>query len=126
MNEYIFSNPNPDGTYVGDCVVRAIAIAQNTDWESVYIRMCTQGLVMHDMPSSNRVWGAYLKSLGYKKFVIPNECPDCYTVRDFCRDYNSGIYILCTGEHVVTVVDGNYYDTFDSGDEVVMYYWKEG
>ena len=49
MNEYIFSNPNPDGTYVGDCVVRAIAIAQNTDWESVYIRICTQGLIMEEL-----------------------------------------------------------------------------
>lgn len=87
MNEFVFANPNPEGTYVGDCVIRAISIAKNSDWETTYVRICTQGLVMHDMPSSNRVWGAYLKSLGYTKHILPNECPDCYTVRDFCKDY---------------------------------------
>lgn len=26
--------------------------------------------------------------------------------------------------HVVAVRDGNYYDIFDSGNEVVTYYWE--
>ena len=56
---------------------------------------------------------------------MPNMCPPCYTVKDFCKDHPVGTYILATGSHVVTVVDGNYYDTWDSGTEVPIYYWKK-
>jgi len=35
---------------------------------------------MSDMPSANRVWMAYLKKIGFKKYLIPDTCPDCYTV----------------------------------------------
>ena len=36
-----------------------------------------------------------------------------------------GRYILATGEHVVAIENGDYYDTWDSGDEIPIYYWKE-
>lgn len=80
---------------------------------------------MYDMPSSNSVWGAYLKDKGYESFAIPNTCPDCYTIRDFCYDYPYGKYILAAGDHVVAIEYGDYYDTWDSGDVVPIYYWKE-
>jgi hypothetical protein len=33
--------------------------------------------------------------------------------------------MLATGTHVVAVIDGNYYDTWDSGDEVPIALWKK-
>lgn len=83
------------------------------------------GFEMFDMPSSNRVWGEYLKSRGYERFVIPNTCPDCYTIRDFCIEHPKGKYLVATGVHVVAVVDGDYYDTWDSGGELPIYYWRK-
>jgi len=80
---------------------------------------------MKDMPSANNVWGAYLRSIGYSQHVLPNTCPDCYTVIDFCNDYPTGKYILATGSHVVAVEDGNYFDSWDSGSETPIYYWKK-
>lgn len=118
-------NPNPKGYYVGDCVVRAISIASNQPWEDVYLELCVQGLALSDMPSSNKVWGKYLKSLGYHRHIIPDDCPGCYTVRDFCGEFFRGTYILGTGSHVVTVIDGNYIDSWDSGDESPIYYWTK-
>ena len=56
---------------------------------------------------------------------MPEECPVCYTVEDFCREYPEGTYILATGTHVVTVIDGDYYDTWESGSEPIIYYWKK-
>jgi len=35
------------------------------------------------------------------------------------------IGILATGTHVIAVGDGNYYDTWDSGQEVPIYYWRK-
>ena len=71
------------------------------------------------------VWGAYLYSQGFKRAVIPNTCPDCYTVKDFCRDYQVGTFILGIGDHVVCVKDGDYYDAWDSGREVPVFYFRK-
>ena len=121
---YIYFNPNPMGKRVGDCVIRAISKLTGRDWESTYLGIMTAGFELCDMPSSNNVWAAYLKRLGYRRNVIPDTCPNCYTVRDFCLDNPHGIFLLATGSHVVTVVDGDYYDAWDSGDEVPIYYWS--
>ena len=122
---FIGVNPNPNGSYVGDCVIRALSIAMNKTWHEIYIELSIQGLVLCDMPSSNRVWGEYLKSQGYHRYIIPDTCPQCYTIRDFCADNPEGTFILGTGTHVVTVIDGDYYDSWDSGDELPIYYWKK-
>ena len=122
---YIHKNPNPVKNLVGDCVIRGIALLTNQAWEDVYWDIAEQGGAMYDMPSSNEVWSSYLKSLGYKKRIIPNSCPDCYTIKSFCIDKPLGKYLLATGTHVVAVIDGDYYDTWDSGDEIPIYYFTK-
>ena len=47
------------------------------------------------------------------------------TVREFAKDHPEGKYILGTGTHAVAVIDGDYIDTWDSGDEVPIYYFQE-
>lgn len=50
-------------------------------------------------------------------------CPDCYTVQDFCEEYSEGTYLVAIGDHVVTVIDGDYYDAWDSGNEIPISYY---
>lgn len=121
---YVFYNPNPSKKLVGDCVIRSISRSIGQSWEATFVDLAMYALKMHDMPSSNNVWGAYLRDRGYRKYPIPDTCPDCYSVRDFCYDNPYGDYIVATGTHVINVRDGNYYDTWDSGDEVPIFYWK--
>ena len=96
-------NPNPSGTHTGDCVVRAITKAMNIDRDTAYTELAVQGFLLSDMPSANHVWGSYLRDNGFIRKAIPNTCPDCYTVADFCWDHPKGLFVLATGTHVVTV-----------------------
>lgn len=120
---FVKFNPNPDWNYVGDCVVRAISKITDKDWDDTYIALALQGYMMKDMPSSNHVWGAYLRSKGFNRYTIPNTCPECYTVKNFCADNPEGEFLLSTGTHVVSVDSGDYYDSWDSGDEVPTFFW---
>ena len=78
---------------------------------------------MGDMPSSNAVWGAYLRSKGFRREIIPDTCPECYTVADFAAEHPRGEYILALSGHVVCVEDGIIFDTWDSTGQIPLYYW---
>lgn len=121
---YAEYNPNPAGKSVGDCTIRAISKALDQTWEETYAGICLQGFEMKDMPSSNAVWGAYLRRNGFRRYVIPDTCPDCYTVEDFAIEHPRGTYILALSGHVVCVRDGDWHDTWQSGNEIPLYYWE--
>lgn len=122
---WIYYNPNPANNLVGDCVVRALTLALNADWDKAYADVSAQGFQMKDMPSANETWGALLRQKGFKRYIIPNECPDCYTIEDFCKDHPHGLFVLATGTHVVTCVNGHYYDSWDSGNKIPIYYFMK-
>ncbi len=121
---FIEYNPNPRGLKVGDCSVRAITKALNMDWESAYMLLVAQGMEMKDMPSADVVWGTVLRDNGFRKHLLSDQCPNCYSVKDFCADYPEGIHVLALGGHVLTVRNGNYFDSWDSGDEIPLYFWS--
>ena len=120
---WIRYNPNPAGRNVGDCSVRAVSKALEIDWETAYDLISDAGYNMGDMPSSDSVWGAVLRQNGFYRTAIPNYCPDCYTVRDFCKDHPIGTYVLGFGGHVATVKDGDLYDSWNSSNEIPQFYW---
>lgn len=97
----------------------------NMDWESTYVSLAIYGFDMADMPSSNNVWGSFLVENGFKKMIIPDSYSPEYTVREFCKDHPTGVYVLATGSHAVCVRDGMYLDSWDSGDEVPVYYFEK-
>lgn len=122
---FIPTNPNPNNKYTGDCVIRAICIAEDKEWDDVYLELMVKGYAMKDMIESNELWNSYLHGLGYSRYIIPDTCPDCYSVREFAQDHPQGRYILGTGTHAVAVINGDYYDTWDSGHKVPIYFWRK-
>ena len=120
---YVEYNPNPVGRKVGDCAVRAISKALDMGWEAAYIALTINGLQMGDLASSDSVWGALLRQYGFRRKNLPDECPACYTARDFCEDHPKGTYVLGFGGHVATVVDGDLYDSWDSSMEIPQFVW---
>ena len=125
MSRWKNYNPSPVGRNVGDCAIRAVAKALNTDWETAYAMIALNGYLMGDMPSSNAVWGAVLRQEGFKRYAIPNRCPDCYTLDDFANDHPKGVFVVGTGNHVATIKDGLIWDSWDSSKEIPIYYWTK-
>ena len=123
---YSYYNANPYKIRVGDCVIRAISKALNQSWEDTYIDLTIQGYLMGDLLSSNAVWGAYLKSKGFIRDIVSNDCPECYTIEDFCNEHPKGTFIIGTGTHAVCVEDGCVFDTWNSSGEVPIYYYYKG
>ena len=121
---WIRCNPNPLGKQTSDCVVRAIAIATEQSWKRTFRELCALGEIEAELPNSNYVWGLYLKEHGAKQFLLPESCPSCITVRAFCERFPEGVYVIGTGSHAVAVIDGDYYDAWDSGNEVPSYFWR--
>jgi hypothetical protein len=115
---------NPFGLRVGDCVIRAISKALDKPWEETYIDLCVQGFMLGDLPSSNAVWSSYLRYKGFKRRTI-EDCHECYTVEDFCREHPKGVYVIGTGTHAVCVCDGCVFDAWNSLREIPVYYFEK-
>lgn len=122
---YKYFNPNPYNQRVGDCAVRAICKALGKDWEDAYIALCAEGLNYKDMPSSNYVWGMYLRKYGFEQKMIPSICPNCITVEKFAEEHPTGRYVLACQNHTVAVDSGCYWDSWDSGNEIVLYFYEK-
>ena len=121
---WVRCNPNPIGRETGDCVIRAISIATDQSWRRTYRDLCLLGEIHGDLPNSNMIWGMYLRERGAKQFLLPETCPECITVRAFCDRYPDGMYVIGTGTHAVCTIDGDWYDSWDSGECVPTVFWK--
>lgn len=120
---WIEYNPNPLARRVGDCAVRAVSAALGVDWETAYVMLAVNGFAMGDLQNSNSVIGSVLRQHGFYRFNLSEACPDCYTFGDFARDNPRGVFVVGTGTHVATIIDGNLMDVWDSSGEPVAFVW---
>ena len=122
---FVFYNPNPLAVRRIDCSIRALCRVTGMKWDDVHKETSDLSRMMGTMSVDDNAWGAFLRMRGWQRYAVPNTCPYCYTVKDFCRDHPWGAYVLCPKEHVVSAVDGDWYDTFNSGDEPILFYWAK-
>ena len=122
---YSYYNPHPSKNRIGDCVIRALTKVLNKSWHEVYVDLCILGYVICDWGSSNAVWNAYLISQGFTRDIVSADCPECYTIEDFCNEHPQGTYVIGTGSHAVAVVDGILFDSWNSLGEIAIYFYKK-
>ena len=120
---YRYFNPNPKKKNGSDCVIRMLCAVTGKTWVDCFLDAAEYSIEIGDMPSVNQVWMKMLKDLGFHRYNIPN-CPDCYTIEDFCVDHPKGLYVVGTGTHVVAVRDGFFMDSWDSGSEAPIFYFR--
>ncbi len=120
MSRWIEYNPNPKSRRVGDCAIRACCKATGRTWDEVFDALTQIAFDTADgCNSSNAVWGEYLRQNGFERHELDYPA-DVYK---FCCNFPHGTYILGLDGHVVTVVDGKYWDSWDSGEKNVIHYW---
>lgn len=117
---WIEYNPNPKHKNTGDCAVRAISKAFDVTWDKSKAFLDVYSMELSEVETSDLVWGKILHEHGFKMKAVYGIYN---TLESFCRINNKGIYVVKLPNHVVTVIDGNYYDSWNSGNEVPLYCW---
>jgi len=115
-------NPNPKGKNIGDCTLRAYCAAFNISWEEAFdiaseIAKENGSLIQY---VSEKVlvehFGCTIDDKYNKKVVKPKER---ITVSEFATTHPYGVYILRMRGHLVTLRNGEYWDSWDSGDKKI-------
>jgi hypothetical protein len=110
----------------GDCVIRALTKVLDMSWMEVFndmLPVCTEYQALHN---NQIVYTEYLKSKGFIYVGISNKKGTKRpAVKSFAKDHKYGTYFITVANHVVAIVDGCYYDTWDSGEKSIYGYWKK-
>lgn len=125
MNTYRYYQPNPVTANTRDCVIRAITAVLDISWDDAFDMIADRAKQMGATMDENAVYGSILRQCGFYRTVPPSTCPDCMTAREFCIEHPHGVYVLGFTGHVAAVIDGMLWDSFDSSDMIVIYYWAE-
>lgn len=109
----------------GDCVIRALTKAFNKEWATVFTELVPYALEFQAMPNNKLCYEKYILENGGKWESIKVERGKKRpTVNTFTRSHKQGTYILRLAHHIVTVEDGFFYDTWDSGEKSLYGYWR--
>ena len=116
--KWIEYNPNPQKKNTGDCSIRAYTKAAGITWEEAYDVAMEWGRKLAAIPDDHSVVHRILsKHFGYE-YTKPAK-GEKITVNQFAIAHKHGTYVLWVRGHVVTVVNGHYYDSWDSGNRRV-------
>lgn len=113
---------------IGDCQIRALCKVLGLEWREAFdltIPLCrelqTYTLFDCDLEKTHEA----MRALGFEYTGISNKRGTKRpTVEQFAREHKTGRYIVKVAHHVVAVVDGQYFDTWDSGNKSLYGYYE--
>lgn len=131
-----YHNQNPHNRITTDCVIRAISTATEIPYNQVVMEMAELQCKTGYDDGDKKLYDLYLKSKGFIQYWQPRKADNTkYTGKDFCdrlkEDFiwaaNSKklkrIVANIGGGHVVAIIDGKVWDTWDSTDGCIGNYW---
>lgn len=78
------------------------------------------------MPNGKPCYKKYLEENGFTYHGVSNKKGTKRpTVESFTKEHTQGIFILRVANHIVSSIEGIYYDTWDSGDCCLYGYWEK-
>ena len=121
-NRWYEYNPNPKGKNIGDCTLRSYCAAFDIDWNTAFdvasvIAKENSSMIQY---VADKVLTEHFNCTvdeKYNKKTVKGK--DRITVNEFAMSHPYGTYILHIRQHQVTVKDGKYWDSWDSGKKKV-------
>ena len=115
-------NPNPKERNIGDCTLRSYCAAFNISWDKAFdiaSRVAKENSSMIQYVADKVLTEEFncVVDEKYNKKTVKGK--DRITVNEFAMSHPYGTYILHVRQHQVTVIDGVYWDSWDSGDKKV-------
>ena len=107
---FVEENLNPLNKKAGDCVIRALSKASGKSWNTVYKELCEMGFKLKALPDGKEVWSEWLKQNIFNEGSINIQRHKETNSKILCKQTYKR-YILSVAHHLVTVVNGRYYDT---------------
>jgi hypothetical protein len=115
-------NPNPKSRNIGDCTLRSYCAAFGIEWEEAFdiaskIAKDNSSMIQYVVDKVLTEHFGCVVDEKYNKKVIKSK--DRITVNNFAMTHPYGTYILHLHSHLVTVKNGEYWDSWDSGDKKI-------
>lgn len=127
MYKYYQPNEKDLKDNYGDCTIRALSKALNKSWIDTF-NIALPFIIENQCLLSGlplKLQKQLYGSLGFVYNGISNKKGSKRpTVKGFSANHKDGIYLLNVSNHVVCSVNGNYYDTWDSGDCCLYGYFE--
>jgi len=119
-------NLNPKNQNTTDCVIRAIAGAEDREWLDVFNELCQLTIATGFMLNDRDCYEKYLLSLGYKKFKTPRKANNKkVTVGSFAKMNPKGVFILRTPCHITLIKNGIIQDTWNTSSKYIGNYFSK-
>lgn len=118
---FVYYQPNKKDLKdeTGDCQIRALCKVLDISWLDAFdltIPICRELQTYTIFDGNHKKTVEAMSKLGFEYFGVSNKKGTKRpTVDSFAKDHPVGTYICKVARHVVAVVDGKYYDTWDSG-----------
>lgn len=113
----------------GDCTVRALSKALDVTWIEAFdimIPYCRKYQIPNIFFTSLNLEKQIMQDLGFIYYGISNKRGSHRpTIEEFAKSHKEGVYIANVANHEVAIVDGIYYDTWDSGHKSMYGYYKK-
>lgn len=108
----------------GDCVIRSLTKVTGKEWLQVFEDLLVYARELQCMPNGKPCYEKYLVANNFTYHGISNKKGSKRpTVDSFAKEHKEGTYLLRVAHHCVAVVDGHYFDTWDSGECSMYGYW---
>lgn len=126
-----YHNENPKNRLTTDCVIRAISKATGLGYIETLKQMTEfQILTGYDSKSTKGI-AKFLQSIGWQMVRQPRKYDETkYTGKEFCELIKKGkvpnfsnIIANIGGHHIVAIINGKVYDTWDSTHGCIGNYW---
>lgn len=126
-----FYNANPWKRITADCVVRAISAAMGQSYELTYKELFELSLKTGYMLNDKKCYEKYLSNKGWLKMPQPKKEDNtkltgkefCEVAQEFTFNYPSRMIAHVGGHHLVAIINGKIWDTWDCTPWCIGNYW---